>query len=121
MPCMCYVNPRRPLYACLGPPEVSRIKHATGLWSGVAPTRSGRVRRDPLWLGWSEAGVGECFPSLGDAPPTQPGYLELLREVAPGRAQVSGRLDLWTEFQSVFPYHLNVTYGQRLGGDNKPC
>ena len=50
-------------------------------------TRSGRVRRDP------------------------PGYPERLREVAPGRAQVSGPVDR----VSAFHYRLKVTHGQGLG------
>ena len=42
---------------------VSRTERAAGLWSGVEPTtRSGRVRRDPHWLGWSEAGGWRAIP-----------------------------------------------------------
>ena len=63
---------------------VSRTERAAGLWSGLTPpTRSGRVRRGP------------------------PGYPERLREVAPGRAQVSGPVDR----VSAFPYRLKVTHG----------
>ena len=71
---------------------VSRTERAAGLWSGLTPTtRSGRVRRDP------------------------PGYPERLREVAPGRAQVSGPVDR----VSAFHYRLKVTHGQGLGKDNR--
>ena len=73
---------------------VSRTERAAGLWSGLTPTtRSGRVRRDP------------------------PGYPERLREVAPGRAQVSGPVDR----VSAFHYHLKVTHGQGLEKDNRSC
>ena len=69
-------------------------ERAAGLWSGLTPTtRSGRVRRDPS------------------------GYPERLREVAPGRAQVSGPVDR----VSAFHYCLKVTHGQGLGKDNRPC
>ena len=76
---------------------VSRTERAAGLWSGVEPTtRSGRVRRDPL-TGWAglRLGVGEQSPSLCDAPPTQPGYPERLREVAPKPGA-----GVWTRGQS---------------------
>ena len=108
---------------------VSRTERAAGLWSGVEPTtRSGRVRRDLVciclywqWLGWSEAGVGGAIPPpvrrtinttriLSRCP-------ELLREVAPGQAQVSGPVDR----VSAFHYRLKVTHGQGLGKDNRPC
>ena len=42
---------------------------------------------------------------------------ERLREVAPGRAQVSGPVDR----VSAFHYRLKVTHGQGLGKDNRPC
>ena len=69
--------------------------------------------------GWAgrRLGVGERSPSLGDAPPTQPGDPERLREVAPSRAQVSGPVDR----VSAFPYRLKVTYGQRLGEGARSC
>ena len=47
----------------------------------------------------------------------QPGYPERLREVAPGRAQVSGPVDR----VSAFHHCLKVTHGQGLGKDNRPC
>ena len=97
---------------------VSRTERAAGLWSGVEPTtRSGRV--NGIHIGWAgrRLGVGEQSPSLCDAPPTQPGYPERLREVAPGREQVSGPVDR----VSAFHYRLKVTYGQGLGKDNRPC
>ena len=52
----------------------------------------GPVESVGIHTGWAgrRLGVGEQSPSLCDAPPTQPGYPERLREVAPRRAQVSG-------------------------------
>ena len=69
----------------------------------------GLVESVGIHTGWAgrRLGVGEQSPSLGDALPTQPGYAELLREVAPGRAQVSGPVDR----VSAFPYRLKVTHG----------
>ena len=69
----------------------------------------GLVESVGIHIGWAgrRLGVGEQSPSLCDAPPTQPGYPERLREVAPGRAQVSGPVDR----VSAFPYRLKVTHG----------
>ena len=87
---------------------VSRIERAARLRSGLALTTGfGRVRRDPYGWAGRRLGVGEQSPSLGDALPTQPGCPERLREVAPGRAQVSGPVDR----VSAFPYRLKVTHG----------
>ena len=79
----------------------------------------GLVESVGIHIGWAgrRLGVGEQSPSLCDAPPTQPGYPERLREVAPGRAQVSGPVDR----VSAFHYRLKVTYGQGLGKDNRSC
>ena len=79
----------------------------------------GLVESVGIHIGWAgrRLGVGEQSPSLCDAPPTQPGYPERLREVAPGRAQVSGPVDR----VSAFHYRLKVTHGQGLGQDNRSC
>ena len=91
---------------------VSRTERAAAYGVGRNPP-PGLVESVGIYIGWAgrRLGVGEQSPSLCHAPPTQPGYPERLREVAPGRAQVSGPVDR----VSAFHYRLKVTHGQGLG------
>ena len=101
---------------CRVQPQEPNVQLGYGVGWNPPP---GLVESVGIHIGWAgrRLGVGEQSPSLCDAPPTQPGYPERLREVAPGRAQVSGPVDR----VSAFHYRLKVTHGQGLGKDNRSC